>query len=1102
MQGASAHDAGDVPDGKVGEQQGTGSNTGQHLEKITGTLSAGNNGAPMSIYVKDIYYDGTDKESKAPHKTCEITVGDPASPSSTGAKIDAIDHFYMADFRKDGTNKELRGVRYKRTTGNEFEAWSDRDDAPIWGMSTDRTHIVIRLKNSDAFKNDDQLQIVCKNGSDVIVSYAMTIKYLNYDHPPGLTWNMKRYVPIYGAGPFPGIPEGEQGYVLNRELSLPGGVSYQRLGAPSQTARQLFNFAGTRPKYVESRLSFLKIKDENTDFFHRDSNRSPLQFATESMGSDASNAAASHLVTNTSFSYDSEQMSDYLVGSTIEGPGGTTINDHPKTFHDAYFYHRLAINVWPKLDPIVDHEIIASSQNPGLANEDLTVFMVKGKVYLIQVRSSRGNLPRAEQRFHLTIERSASTSSGIGSAARQGSATVASANTVTSSVPVPIPTEAGYVELADPSLVPDRCVAKDNRPSSYTYKQNIDTTKCLPGTAIDRPVLDRYGLPYDFKHNRDNTIDVIFFPEDSNTLSFHANHYRGENMWTRYSPSETGTYRVHLRLVYKNDPRYHNQDLFVWGISSLSAANCPAHASDYIDIGIPPEKFVFDQRLENRSFYAREVFPANGEGIVLRPPLEARPKYIFTVRKEIPNTERLAADIKFTFDGARFHRSMRSDGQVQIKDYDGRIVQDVSFAQVSGGNVGDKEVTFRIDNEGKGKLETGSRIEIIFPALEGVSLSRERDRVTVTPSMTIVRGAFPEGGIANCLSEVAGRGCVYARSLRTGKVDLGPVDSSGRQIETVAIIDPNDYTRLIDSQGDAVYPLDLPSSLGLGGRTGRVNAIRVGTVGLEAGMVSSAVSNSCLSDYRVESGIRPVDQFGDPLLLEYGDVINIGLSPEPSAEEGIFLMRKLGEDGRTPVGSYQQIPAGGVFSTDISRPGQRKGNWEFFFVPSGNSQMEYGDAWTLNAGVDFLYPAYRDILSEPISRSVILDHEGDLGRPQARAYSIPPLNSPDGAFVRIRCEVSGEECQISMECSNQSGQSWYGNLREYIPGGGTVVITPPEIAQALARTGFDPDIHWGGESNGRLSCAFYARPDNSISMQMFVRSAGTLTNNTDVYHSE
>ncbi len=1033
---------------------------------ITATLTSGNNGGGPhggpSMYISNIHYDGTNKNDKTPHKTCEITVG--ANRSATDPKIDGIKFFYMSDFR-EGQFTRLRGVRYRRTPSttdgdNVFEAWSDRDGKAIWGMSTTRTHMTFRLDENHGFERGDKFHIVCKNGSTTIVSYNdIDIRTMHYDLPKGFSLHWVKDQLIERVL-FPGVPVENQGHYMAPNADFPRGVTSQtKPGDEDFLKNHVVIFDDSRAPHVTSKLQVFHVWDANVQWSLNALRRSPIQYATESVGS----GAGDHDVTNTSFSYDNDQPSDFLVGSRITEITG--LNDHPRSFLEGVFTFRFPLTVRAEMERIVDMARIAKSQTVGgWTDEELTAFMVKGREYLVEIYVEDHQQPRSQNRLTLTIDRA--TSAGVG--------------------------------------------------SSMTSGDGTDTIGSSNSSSTSAPVLPVYAevlSNFDIHLNAQNRGDMVHIEPGQDTVritGLHANHFRGDSLWLRFIPTQTGNYRVHLTQNLRG-PGWRSYDLFVWGMSPLSAANCPGNANDHFELGIAPEKFVFDQRIEDRIFYAREVFPSDGEGIVIQPPMEARPRYILTTRREIPNSERFTADITLSLEGARFHRPMRSDGRVTITKKDGRVVEDISFMQVSGGDVGDKEVTFRFDNEFKGKLEVGTRIEFVFPALEGVNLSKERDRITVTPAeVSVLRGSYPEeqedrdgisiGWISTCLSEVAGRGCVYARSLGTGKVDLGPVDSSGRQKGTVAIVDPNDFTRLIP--GDAVVALNLPGSLTGSGVPGQVNAIRLGTVALDAGIASSAISNSCLSAYRVDSGIHPTDQIGEPLVLEYGDNLNVGLSPEPLAEDGMFLMRQLAQDGQTPIGPYQRVPAGGVFSVDISRPENRMGNWEFFFVPSGNTEMEYGNAWTLNAGIDFLYPAYSDILSEPISRSVILDHEGDLGEPQARAYAIPPLSSPDGAFVRIRCEVRGDECQISMECSNQSGQSWYGNLREYIPSGGTVVVTPPEIAQALSSTGFDPDIHWGGEVNGRLSCSFFARPDNSISMQLFVRSAGTLTNNTDVYHSQ
>ncbi len=1075
---ALAHDPGRRGNFKEGEQRNRLAPSLHY--NITGTITTGNNGVGTNMYVRDIFYDGHSPypDQRLPHERCEVTIHN--NPDDT--RLDGIKHFYIADFRRDGNN-ELRGVRYVRLADVEpngdhkrsvFTGWSDRDNRRIWGMSTYKSHIVIRLEDDHniPFHSSNHgtsgLRIKCYDKNDDLrveyeIRYIVRLHYDGFGDSKEITWRM---VKGQSVGPrsrhsklWPGVRRDWQGHRIRASvIGGPNGVTYTQGGTGGtdlRTQSLFYNLSG-EPRHTMVSYGILTVEDENVQAFtHRQQTRALIQGATESMNVDGGRGGDPGL-DNPDFSFDNERPSSFVVGSNVRATDGSTYNDNSFGHHQGQFRYRVRIEVRPPREPLVERVVLNSSAKPNRSDEELTVFMVKGREYFVQVRKEGWDTyyPDGRARFNLAIERGATSASGIAGRAAtssDGSAVVSSSAEFLGS-PV-IPQEAGTV-------------AQNNDPNART--------------------------------------DLMVFPSDSDRIQFTSRHFRGiSSAWARYIPSETGTYRVSLRI--DNKGYFREYDVYVWGVSSLSLANCPGNANDNFDLGVAPEKFAFDQRLENRLFYAREVFPSDGEGVVLQPPLESRPSYILTARKYIGNDERITADITLSLGGARFHRPMRSEGSISIRHPDGRTVEDISVTQVSGGNVGDKEVTFRIDNDLKGRMWPGDRIEFIFPPLEGVNLARERDRVTITPrEISVLRGAFPEGGISTCLSEVAGQGCVYARALGVGKVDLGPVDSSGRQMGTVAIIDPNDFTRLLPSEagsGGAVVPLDLPGSLIGRNIAGRVNAIRVGTVGIEAGMTQSVISNTCLSAYRITSGVRPIDRLGRPLEFEYGDSLNIGLSPAAAADEGMYLMRKLAQDKKTAISSFERVPSDGVVSFDISRPEDRRGNWEFFFVPSGNSEMEYGDAWTLNAGIDFLYPAYRDILSEPISRSIILDHESDIGQPQARAYSIPPLDSPDGAFVRIRCEVRGEECQVSMECSNQTGQSWYGNLREWIPGGSTRVITPPEIAQALAGTGFDPDLHWGGSTNGRLSCAFHARPDDSISMQLFVRSAGTLINNTDVHFS-
>ena len=105
-----------------------------------------------------------------------------------------------------------------------------------------------------------------------------------------------------------------------------------------------------------------------------------------------------------------------------------------------------------------------------------------------------------------------------------------------------------------------------------------------------------------------------------------------------------------------------------------------------------------------------------------------------------------------------------------------------------------------------------------------------------------------------------------------------------------------------------------------------------------------------------------------------------------------------------------------------------------------------------------------------------------------QAPAVPPMDSVDVGNIRVKCEVS-TDCTVYLECDDSTGESWFVQLPDPIPGRSTLRLTSENIAMHL---GVAEEEGW----NGRLSCAVMSTAD--ISIQVLIRSGGVLVNNTYV----
>ena len=148
-----------------------------------------------------------------------------------------------------------------------------------------------------------------------------------------------------------------------------------------------------------------------------------------------------------------------------------------------------------------------------------------------------------------------------------------------------------------------------------------------------------------------------------------------------------------------------------------------------------------------------------------------------------------------------------------------------------------------------------------------------------------------------------------------------------------------------------------------------------------------------------------------------------------------------------------------------------------YYVPGGGEIQRgpIGSMYTL----DFAAATARDSMMG--GQDLTLEYSGISFTNYA--YAIPGPNAADGGNLRIRCE-GASECTVFFRCMDQMGMDVGGFERTSIGAGVTEHFSSMELATMLGVA------DW----TGRLSCSLHS--SSRVSVQLLVRSGGTLTNNT------
>lgn len=548
--------------------------------------------------------------------------------------------------------------------------------------------------------------------------------------------------------------------------------------------------------------------------------------------------------------------------------------------------------------------------------------------------------------------------------------------------------------------------------------------------------------------------------------------------------------------------------------------------SDDVASGIP----ALQQQVEGgAAVYAKEMFGADSANLVLlrgkygsiglassnfvvESSIESTGFFVLQFRKPV-DTEN-SGRITLTLHGAALGDVMAPSHVKVIRESGdnnsrGLEIANVTVQRRQGGNVGDNQVVFQIATGSTDAINIGDYIRFEIPALMGTNLGNdEMVFISATASSVSKSGQnnFPDGadGVSKCLSErIAGaRECILAKAAEAVMVEV-------EGYENRAKINVSDRTRAAGPErGTPNISVTLTPEAISGLRSNRsANVFDLGKAhisivygtkihvrgrddtsfppvrGTEYVPIFNAsgeifASNSVSPNDFFHLRVTPIPSHGALVAAEYegGSHKQELQAVQQASYQGRIqdVMDKDGQDGKkTLIKSLLYVPSGAIDST-------------------GATSLEHGEIYNMTASVDFNNASFEDKTSNPNTTAFELSSVES----KAIAYAIPPPSSPDDAFIRIRCENSSG-CDVSLRCSNQTGAAWFGELSGRVNHNATEVLTAEEIADILSGEGFDASRHWGGPSNGRLSCEVMTR-GGAVSTQVLVRSGGILTNNTNV----
>ena len=193
-----------------------------------------------------------------------------------------------------------------------------------------------------------------------------------------------------------------------------------------------------------------------------------------------------------------------------------------------------------------------------------------------------------------------------------------------------------------------------------------------------------------------------------------------------------------------------------------------------------------------------------------------------------------------------------------------------------------------------------------------------------------------------------------------------------------------------------------------------------------------------------------------------GSRANIYVNVSGTIRDTDSVFVDLDQDGKISAGEGLDITNGVASKGFRPRQFTTGGSRPVYYTPGGETDLKHG---TFNTKISIEYDD--DSLVDPEAVPFV----SQLAYFQVRAYAIPNADSNDVAHVRITCEaaggrsisgihIPGDRCMVFLDCNDQDGMEYFGELGSTISAGETRVLQAEDIAEVL---GIDS---WAGS----LSC--------------------------------
>ena len=432
----------------------------------------------------------------------------------------------------------------------------------------------------------------------------------------------------------------------------------------------------------------------------------------------------------------------------------------------------------------------------------------------------------------------------------------------------------------------------------------------------------------------------------------------------------------------------------------------------------------------------------------------------------------------YSFSGARLAEPI-SAGDLSYSN-----AADFSFSpgrDGGGGEKGDNFVSYTVTATAGAvpKVVSGQMFTFRIPDLEMVTVAGEKDaddrRIILTVTIDPPARSRFSGG-ANTFPK-------YPVSSTAMDTTSGPGQPGPRNQVIVARIDPA-YELSVVPPATSTEPntasINLNDPTMITATSTAANLIQVSGLGdsamsgikLSSVTVSDAAGNQRTADNTADFSAGTTDMFRIAVTGNFAAADRLFLSGTTSGNvtysRTADTLLTISADGTSAEGAR---PLAGTGALAIGT------QHALYFVPGGG-QIQRGTIGTMYS-LDFASATARD--SAMGGKDLTLEYSGISFTNYA--YAIPGPNAADVGNLRVRCE-GASDCVVFFRCMDTAGMNVGGFERANIGAGSVTRMSSMDIATMLGVE------DW----TGRLSCTIHS--SSRVSVQLLVRSGGTLTNNT------